>query len=685
MKLRFLQRKTTDSSNDLQTQASSAKNTSSLQIRRKVKGAGKEAQVSESPLSRGSSPKVAEASSVQPKKNGSHPIIPPNGRAAPKGVALVQETPFLSLPKDVQLKIARDPNLNYADWRSMQLSCRALRDVYQSENLWRERARNLFCLPECVFDHPDFGRFTFNYRHLVGILFAGGEGLSRRIRHGAEPWQLAALLGLEDQLRKVYQCPLRNVEVSQRMKDPLLLFEDEYESGIRDYFILGNQEEKLVSWMKYYKPMFKASDDPLLRLPILAVSVGGIPMLQCLVKNYGYDIKAIHPENESSLLYYAVYWGQRKMTNWLINQGLSITKGIACGKGRCFADIAAGEGHWEIYHDLVALGAVPTHDSQYDDLVAQGAVTPDLLTNNDFYGSIMCSAVRHGNKAIYEIMSKKAGITLAKLGEFDRRHYFKFAFGSGNREMIVCALDEKTGWGSIKCTFDDDQTVLHVLARKGHVASIAWLLGTYPEELDPRATTQTGYTILHWSVDFGSYRATKQLYLDYFAPIEQNLARDRKDVIALLQPTNRGETIVHLGARCDHVNFLHLLRNEYGDEPFKVLDKANNSALHSACFAGAYKVTLWLIKIVRLSLTAVNVDGDTPLHVLVKRALQQEVEWVIVEMITAGVDYSLLVNYKNKAGETVRDLMARDSANDLVLQDLEERAAVHTKSWLSFK
>jgi ankyrin repeat protein len=620
---------------------------------------------------------------VQPKKSGSHHTVPASRVAADAGVVPDQEGTILSLPRDLQLLIARNPVLGDADWRSMQLSCRALRGIYQDENLWRERARNLPYLPECVFDHPDFSRFNFNYRQLVGILVAGGEGLSFRLRYGAEPWQLAALLGLEDQLRIVYQCPLRNVDVSQRMKDTLLDFEDENASGIRDHFIIGNQQEKLVSWMKYYRPNFKASDDPLLRLPILAVSVGGIPMLQCLVKHYGYDIKAFHPEDGSSLLYFAVFYGQRKMAKWLIEQGLSITKGVKRGQGDSFLCIAAEEGYWDIYRDLEARGAVPTHDSQYDDLLAQGAVTLDLLPNdsyNDYYQSIMFSAIRRGNKAVYETMAEKCQIKPAKSVGPTKKIYFEFAIASGNHEMITCALDKKTGWGAIKDTFDNGETVLHIVARKGHVALIARLLREYPRKLDPRVTSQTGNTILHSSVGFGSYRITKQLYLDYFAPMELKSARNKREVIALLRPNNRGETIVHIGASCNHVNFLHLLRKEHGDEPFKVLDKANNSALHRACFNGAYKVTFWLIKIVGLSLTAVNKEGDTPLHVLVKCALDSKVEWGKVEMITAQVDYSLLTDYKNKAGDTVRDLMARDNDNDLVLQDLEERAVALKKS-----
>jgi len=61
------------------------------------------------------------------------------------------------------------------------------------------------------------------------------------------------------------------------------------------------------------------------------------------------------------------------------------------------------------------------------------------------------------------------------------------------------------------------------------------------------------------------------------------------------------------------------------------------------------------------------------------------VDWVKVEMITAQVDYSLITDYKNKSGETVRDLMARDSGNELVLQDLAEKAAALKKAGSLFK
>ncbi len=225
----------------------------------------------------------------------------------------------------------------------------------------------------------------------------------------------------------------------------------------------------------------------------------------------------------------------------------------------------------------------------------------------------------------------------------------------------------KNNTGSIQSTFEQGQNMLHVAAELGHIKLLQKLQSQYSNELIPLATDKSGNTLLHYSAIQGSWHNTEKLLFLYFK------AGD------LLTPNHKGETIVHLGAANKHLNFLHLLRKQQGDEPFKSVDKMENSVLHHACYHGAVVVSIWLNDTVKLSFAQKNRLGDTPLHVLAKHAIEDRQLWSAFEKIARTVDYALIDSYRNNQNETVKDILLRVNNTD-ILERLQPAALPSTRN-----
>ncbi len=574
----------------------------------------------------------------------------------------MQKETLLSLPPALHAALIA-PHLSDRDLCALQLSSRALRSIYQRQDVWEQRVRNFPTIPEYVFDHPDFGRFKFDYRRLYSLLISGGRGLANQLTQTVEPWQFAALLGEEEQLLEVYG------DVIPDLRD------DEY-LGVVDFYVLGDQQDRVLAWIKKYPQDYYRGVAVFDRLPIIAATGGRIAMLERLAQEYRFDLKQIVQDDSgdcTTLLHTAVMHGQRKMMHWLIKLGVpyKLDHSLVLLAARC--------GQWEIYSDLMALGLCkPFYESCYQ--------------------SVIINAIAQGNKAVYEATAKEANFDIPTFSPYEKKKYFSSAISSGNIEMALCALNEKAPWGSVEerfesNVFENGETVLHLAICQHNIALVEELLQRYPDKLDPKMTDNSGNNLLHRSAECGVLPITMQLYHKYFAPSEliapkktkfslfaklqrhKSIAQGPSEADILFQPNKLGETIVHLAAKNRHHNYLHLLRKKFGDEPFKARDNHNNTVLHHACYNDSIGVKLWLINNVGLSLKAVNKDGDTPLHVLTKRALSRSIDYSNFEGLLLELDYSFIVNYKNKEGNTVADLILKGETE--VLKDILDDVKAH--------
>jgi len=540
---------------------------------------------------------------------------------------------LVGMPRDIHFLLSDE--LNFADWRALQLSCRALRAMYERDDLWRRRAANMLLLPEFVLDHAEFTRFKFNYRQLVRIFLSGGEGLKMVLRAGIAPWQLAALSGMVTELKAHYP------------GDKIHELVDENGFCVEDYLVMGDHREALVQWGKDYAPGFNAHKDTHSKFPSLAVIVGNIPLLEFLVKQYGYDIKFFNKLTGKNLLGVAVEYGQQNMAAWLIAQGVSQTE------GRNLYWVASEKGRWAILEDIKQHGILEFNQIRAHECLKWLAIS--------------------GNSELYKQFCSEFQIDL---GTYERNALSRFlndALIGGNADIIKDVLskgvisidvdlDGHRRYENLAPRFDYGRNALHVLAQYGHLILLHELLTEFSDKLKPLAVDESGNTLLHYSAVRGILKETLLLCDRYF------------DGINLFAPNKKGETIAHLAAANGRLNYLHLLRKRYGDESLQVLDTEGNSLLHHACAKGHATLALWLMETVNLSPSIKNNNGDTPLHLFAVCLHMKKTRWHNFERLAKKVDFVLLKEPCNARGMSVARIIALTPGNEAKLEALAPKS-----------
>lgn len=512
-------------------------------------------------------------------------------------------TTFLNLPRDVHFILS--DYLSFTDWRSMQLTCARHRDFYQREDLWRRRAANMMHLPEFVFDHPDFKLFKFDFRRLVQVLVTGGNGLRAILSYGVAPWQLAALLRMEKELEAVYP------------GDAILELEDEHSLGVVDYYIIAGHEQGVERWGRRFYPNFNAADDTDDKFPTLAVCGGKIETLDFLVNRYKYNLKRFNVEKNRNLLYAAIQFDNIKTFDHLLKIGVSTEE------GENLLAVAAKFGRWNMYKSL------------YD----RGMRLPRF-----FLKDVLINAAESGNSVRFDLFRQEMNRDLSHESLDFRLSLFKYIIQGGNLDLVKEAFRLKIV--TIAELIKAEINIFHLAAQFGHITLLLELEPEFAEHFDPRAEDAGGNTLLHKTAIFGEFRNTLLLLRRFF------------DDVDLLRPNNKGETIAHLAANNCRLYFLHSLSKYCRSVvPLEALDGENNSALHQACMGDAKSVIFWLLDNTKLSLLDLNKSADTPLHLLAKRKLEKNENWINVMSVARLVDYSVITDSKNNAQQTVKDLM----------------------------
>ncbi|KAG8011663.1 Histone-lysine N-methyltransferase EHMT1 [Nibea albiflora] len=206
-------------------------------------------------------------------------------------------------------------------------------------------------------------------------------------------------------------------------------------------------------------------------------------------------------------------------------------------------------------------------------------------------------------------------------------------------ENILMALDDEkvlisdpdavhTQAGGNLDMFDEEQrTPLMAACENNHLDTVKYLLraGAAVSHKDIM-----GFTCLHLAAKLGHYDIVHHL-----------LSKASKYINC---QDDGGWTPITWAIEYKHKELVHLLLAKGAD--VNIRDKEENVCLHWAALSGCDDIAQALLD-ARCDLNAVNVHGDSPLHVA---ARENHLECVML-FLSRGAD----VNHRNKEGETVRD------------------------------
>uniref|UniRef100_A0A8C5EWU8 Euchromatic histone-lysine N-methyltransferase 1b n=1 Tax=Gouania willdenowi TaxID=441366 RepID=A0A8C5EWU8_GOUWI len=185
--------------------------------------------------------------------------------------------------------------------------------------------------------------------------------------------------------------------------------------------------------------------------------------------------------------------------------------------------------------------------------------------------------------------------------------------------------------------YDDDQrTPLMEACENNHMEVVLYLLRAGSTDVE-------GFTCLHLAAKSGHYRIVEHLLSTGFINI--NCQDDG------------GWTAMIWATEYKHVDQVKLLLSKGAD--ISIRDKEENICLHWAAFSGSLEISELLLK-ARCNLHAVNIHGDSPLHIAARENR--------LECVTLFLSHGADVFLKNREGETPPDCCSHNSKAWAALQ-----------------
>ncbi len=534
------------------------------------------------------------------------------------------------LTKDAQQCVAR--HLTPSGWFSMQLSCRTLNRTYNSEGFWNWSFAHLNFLDTYTRQHPEFQRYRFDPKSVVVALSKHKRVFKQIFRWGVDPWQIALLMGLLEQVKAVHG------EATKTLQD-----ENGY--GVAHYLILGEHTDLVIAWLRSIN--FSIEQDPEYLLPTLTVIMGNKELLQQLVELFGYQYTYTDKTRAFSLLHPAVEFQQSEIVPWLTGKGIDPVKVSQLGnipKRSNLALIAASNGCWMLIPVLRKLGVDPYSTPEHQRLIA-------------------LAAIRTRNKSL--------ALTLIKIYSLDtlsekqtENSFFYAAILSGDPEILDFAL--RSGWGALSDHYQCEprpgaaplnKSIYHVLAEAGLVNLFDYVAAKNPAGVSVNDCDGDGNTALFYAAKHGDPIKFRKLLEKHFSPQD------------LLVTNVDEETIAHTAARFGHTEFvyqLYLLCLSFHFDAkafFNRIDNAQNTLLHHAMDGGAVKLSIWLVRELDFSPTAFEFQQQIPLRILANRAILHPAYRIhfanmVKAMIPAGLmDVDCLTEFPDYKNETIEDVM----------------------------
>lgn len=469
----------------------------------------------------------------------------------------------------------------------------------------------LKAIPDAVLNSDFFKKSPIDSASLKKIFNKSGSIINQTLALDVQPWQIAALLGMEEALDRAHG-------------HVLLDLKDEHGFGVLHYYVLGGHTELVRNWLARYKPFVKTETPDDYRLLQLAVAAGNIPIIKLLKSSYAFDLAHLIAE-EQTLLHLAVEHGQSDTAKYLIEQG------VDPNKGACLPVLAAKNNHWGIYNDLFQQGI-------------------KLKTKGDL-NAILIYAAKYGQeKLLKRLLSKHSKdpnkirhlgddleTATIKGGQFD-------IFNYGHEQGWV---DLKRQWG------DNKKSLLHIAAENGKTSFVAQVLEKYPNDLKADIKDSLGRTILSYASMSGDWNTFKTLLDKYFKTAD------------IFTPDSTGATIVHMAAIYGQLTFLRQLTTHSGSECLYQTDALNRTALHYACTSGNTALIRWLAS-QGLSFSAKDEAGMTPLHALATHANKEPWLWKDLAVIAAEFGVEHITETRANNGRTVKDYIEAANQQDLL-------------------
>ena len=534
------------------------------------------------------------------------------------------QSDLLKLPEDVLFLVGHQ--LTLRDIAHLSLASSKLNEVYKKKAFWAAQVDRVHIVPKKLFSDPFFRNNPIDFQLLKKILNKSGAIIRSVFALGVEPWQIAALLGMEKELYAVYGKEIVNLK-------------DNHGLGVPHYYVIAGHEHLLNdafnrSWPGF-KRKVKNNDD--YRIVNLAAGAGHQSILTLLSRNFGFDLARFDDKREVTLLHGAVEFGQKSIVEWLIEERQGVDPNI----GYCILVVAARHSRWDIYHLLRERGVKPKIKKELN--------------------ALLIYASRDGMVEVIKQLAEEFTPNFKEV-QYHGDDLLTAAVTGGQFEMVVYCCNQ--GWGTIDHRWKHNQTILHVAAREGKLRLISQLLVAFPEQVNVKAVDDFGRTILFYSAMKGVWQDTIRLRNAYFS------------VNDLLSPDKNGATVVHAAAENGQLEFLEQLEHDYGRDCLKKPTISNRTALHYAFPSHNFELIPWLMDKQALSLSAVDTEGKTPFHVLAQEAEAEPKFWkdLIILARKYGIEY--VTDYPDKAGKTVKDYLT--AANQVEI--LEEINALSNES-----
>lgn len=512
---------------------------------------------------------------------------------------------FLGFPTGVLLIMAQYLKPN--DWAHLVLVCRSLQPVFQQpintlKFSLQKKVMDSRVVPLTIFSDPFFVRFPPNFSEFEKLLKTGALYLKNLFSYDVQPWEIAALLGMEEALQETYGSRILDLQNIAGL-------------GVLHLYCIGGQKHLVVSHLARYKPFFKVITEEDFLLAECATYTGQIEVLELLKNNYGCDLTRFNEKRGKTLLHIATNFGQTPTVRYLLKQGLDPKI------GRCLPLEAAKGGHWGLYSSLIKIDVKPRYEDEVIELIIYSA--------------------RDGKKKYVSKLAAKIQKDVPSV-VYNGIDVFSAAVSGGILEMIQYCCQQE--WGEITKRWSDGSTVLHVAASTGKLEAIRQLLALYPDQLNIKMVDKLGRSILFYSAENGDFE-------DFI-----NLANYFDDAECLRQDSE-GTSVVHVAAQHGRLIFLRQFVMKFGTDCLKVRDNLGRTALHYAVFSGNLSLMQWLVHQHGLSFGDTNKQDNTPLHLFVQSLNADSADWE--DLVTYAEKFGLeyITEYRNSEGKSVKDYL----------------------------
>lgn len=379
------------------------------------------------------------------------------------------------------------------------MTCVALHEKYKMLILEKliEKARTQRIPPDLllIYDAIKLSGLHLDYSHIARIMSCARPLLSTILKHDVDcAWKLFAICGLNS---------------------------DVYHREAMDYYALGGQLECLQKHIQQLQiPFRQPRDDPERNLARMAAIGGHCKILQYLKNVLSYDLHKTFPvatkeDDDATLLTFAAQNGQSVTIDFLLEIGLDPLI------GKNLAQIAAANGHWELY-DKLSLHRFP-------------------IADNDDALSIAKDAMRTGNLELAKKIIRQNKLDVKKL---------RYAAIEGGHASTFWYLVEIKCL-SVRMRFTGRVAIEHILAREGHLALLIQVLDCKKRKgvADSiYAVDEEKKSVLHYSAE-GGHRTIYNYLLRNSEPAKFNLI------------DNKGHSVAEIAAQARSVWMLQHLQN----------------------------------------------------------------------------------------------------------------------------